>query len=502
VRIYNEGQLNVSEGVSLTSTSQDNTKVVIQPKLDIYTMFDLVSSQNTDGNQTISHISISGEYGSNTAQRGIRVKNRNNVRITYCNIEGTPFFGLVAFSNFRDGAYQVIDFPSSSLDYWPDGDPTDIKIKEKWMLNPITNFEFSHSVVTNCGYWNGAPDTYPLAPSTRIFHVKDSTYHHNTITSDQHSFCLTSCSGFWENVEVYDNHFNGNPMGWRSDYPIEVWYTLNCKFYRNTANGSFSIAVGKYTKVYDNTIDSLSTRGLGIEFTGQSVGEVYQNNIKGSGYGIVVGASYGHTPHYYFVDDVEVHNNIIQDVNGNSIRIAGDGNSGFWGRSSNIKVYNNTLDGNINSVFPMIHIYQDDNVNMYDIKVKNNIVVNGKGTAGWTEKNNSEAVIETDIQNNLFYNNAYNFWSDDNPINTIIADPLFVGGNDYHLQSSSPAIDEGVDVGLPYIGSAPDIGAYEYGFLRGDLDGDGCVDITDLAMFVELWLQCNDPQNPDCEFLF
>jgi len=36
----------------------------------------------------------------------------------------------------------------------------------------------------------------------------------------------------------------------------------------------------------------------------------------------------------------------------------------------------------------------------------------------------------------------------------------------------------------------------------GDFDGDGCVDIADLAMFVELWLQCNDPQNPDCEFHF
>jgi len=32
-----------------------------------------------------------------------------------------------------------------------------------------------------------------------------------------------------------------------------------------------------------------------------------------------------------------------------------------------------------------------------------------------------------------------------------------------HLKAGSPLIDKGVDVGLPYVGSAPDLGAYEYG---------------------------------------
>ena len=43
------------------------------------------------------------------------------------------------------------------------------------------------------------------------------------------------------------------------------------------------------------------------------------------------------------------------------------------------------------------------------------------------------------------------------------ADPLFVnpGADDFALQAGSPAIDAGVDVGLPYLGTAPDCGAYE-----------------------------------------
>ncbi len=48
--------------------------------------------------------------------------------------------------------------------------------------------------------------------------------------------------------------------------------------------------------------------------------------------------------------------------------------------------------------------------------------------------------------------------------NEIVADPLFVdrAGGDYHLQAGSQAIDSGVDVGLPFLGSAPDRGPFEF----------------------------------------
>ncbi len=46
----------------------------------------------------------------------------------------------------------------------------------------------------------------------------------------------------------------------------------------------------------------------------------------------------------------------------------------------------------------------------------------------------------------------------------ISLNPQFVGGEpfDYHLASGSPCIDAGIDVGLPFLGRAPDIGAYEF----------------------------------------
>jgi hypothetical protein len=49
--------------------------------------------------------------------------------------------------------------------------------------------------------------------------------------------------------------------------------------------------------------------------------------------------------------------------------------------------------------------------------------------------------------------------------NSISADPCFTDAdsNDFTLSANSPCIDAGTDVGLPYAGSAPDIGVYESG---------------------------------------
>ena len=45
--------------------------------------------------------------------------------------------------------------------------------------------------------------------------------------------------------------------------------------------------------------------------------------------------------------------------------------------------------------------------------------------------------------------------------NSIKKDPKL--NKDFRLNAGSPAIDAGFDVGLPYYGSAPDIGAFETG---------------------------------------
>ncbi len=87
-------------------------------------------------------------------------------------------------------------------------------------------------------------------------------------------------------------------------------------------------------------------------------------------------------------------------------------------------------------------------------------------------------------------------------------DPKFVniGNLDFHLQTGSPAINAGVNLGSPYntdkdgnfrpVGNGWDVGAYEYGggvpvitptpgVKTGDVNGDGKVDIIDIGIVID-----------------
>lgn len=70
------------------------------------------------------------------------------------------------------------------------------------------------------------------------------------------------------------------------------------------------------------------------------------------------------------------------------------------------------------------------------------------------------------------HNNVWNYGSleqtSGNPgtlsiADTLSVDPVFVAApDDYRLDPDSPLIDAGIDVGLPFAGEAPDVGAYEF----------------------------------------
>jgi hypothetical protein len=107
--------------------------------------------------------------------------------------------------------------------------------------------------------------------------------------------------------------------------------------------------------------------------------------------------------------------------------------------------------------------------------------------------------------------------------NIITDDPLFVGGGDYHLQPSSPAIDVGATAFVPpdtfdadddgvkdeenlpdldllqrVIGGVVDMGAYEFSLCdrRLDLDGDETVGFGDLLIVLAEWGPCPEPCVP------
>jgi hypothetical protein len=62
-----------------------------------------------------------------------------------------------------------------------------------------------------------------------------------------------------------------------------------------------------------------------------------------------------------------------------------------------------------------------------------------------------------------------------------------------HLEPSSHLIDAGIDVGLPYTGDAPDLGAFETQAdepCSADTNDDGVVDVSDLLAMLGAWGPC------------
>ena len=111
--------------------------------------------------------------------------------------------------------------------------------------------------------------------------------------------------------------------------------------------------------------------------------------------------------------------------------------------------------------------------------VRNNIFVVGNGLQVWVDApyNANNGYASAVKENNIYYS-ADGSTSDPHGLTLgpgeMIVNPGFVNlfGKDYHLTSGSPAVDAGQNLGytsdtegrtVPN-GSAPDIGAYEYGY--------------------------------------
>jgi hypothetical protein len=114
-----------------------------------------------------------------------------------------------------------------------------------------------------------------------------------------------------------------------------------------------------------------------------------------------------------------------------------------------------------------------------NFNIKNNIIIGFKDA--WLRANTPTHSSNINVTNNNAYNNANDnapLWPGGNPTNYIYSNnlsvnPLFVGGSDYTLQSNSPMINAGANVGLPYNGSAPDIGYIESSSNGGNTGSGG-----------------------------
>jgi hypothetical protein len=264
-------------------------------------------------------------------------------------------------------------------------------------------------------------------------------------------------SGVPERVEILDNLFTGSQservVSFTGKNGLVQGNTVNIT--SGSVSHAFYIKHGDGNTIRGNYITGMYKYGIQIydedkysQYTASIRNILVENNIivaSKTKSGIVVSGGDG-SKLPIEVDGIVIRNNRILNNAENAILVA------YQGRIRNISIYNNVLYGNDIGV----EISAGD---VDGITIKNNIFFSNR----YAQTDISSRINNLIISHNLYHQPASvgTGASDDSPV---YGDPLFVdaAGGDFHLQPNSPAIDAGVDVGLPYNGAAPDLGAFEY----------------------------------------
>jgi parallel beta-helix repeat protein len=251
--------------------------------------------------------------------------------------------------------------------------------------------------------------------------------------------------------------------------------------------------------VQDNTVqldgNTLGTQGHGIYLMEGARNVIRKNRISGmSGYGIHVydeRKSEDPAGFQHIIQDALVEGNIVYNSQARSGIIVGVGADGGPAYARNVIVRNNVVyncqnAGIIIHGWSKIQNVQVDQNTIYNnpeaaidiegqvdgIQIRNNIL--------YQKSNRPHVLAGSGIANMLVDNNLYfpapRSLAGTSDRHAIEADPLFVDAKagTFTLAANSPAIDAGINIGRPYTGKAPDLGAFEFNELEpGEQGGEG-----------------------------
>ncbi|SNB46129.1 right-handed parallel beta-helix repeat-containing protein [Geobacter sp. DSM 9736] len=283
---------------------------------------------------------------------------------------------------------------------------------------------------------------------------------------------IKAVSGWLKNFKGYNWNIKTNVENGDA-FVFEMYNFLgDSEIYNCVFNHALSLNSGPQTpvqgstwnlKIHDTKTDfSGFTRGaLGHELSHNHL-DFYNNYIygnRGRGAGLW-------TTNYLTAGSVtgwRFRNNIVQNCSAGGLTID-------RGNLYNIQVYNNIFDTMSSSPYGGYGISTDGfNGQLSGMKIQNNVFMNCAAAPIYLTASVTNALID----HNIFYNNG-----NGNNVNAASASTiqsnnikgtvpgLVYSGNRpdpyYQLSKSSNLLDAGVDVGLPYSGKAPDIGAIEY----------------------------------------
>ncbi|HEX3385452.1 MAG TPA: hypothetical protein VHS53_09700, partial [Mucilaginibacter sp.] len=191
-------------------------------------------------------------------------------------------------------------------------------------------------------------------------------------------------------------------------------------------------------------------------------GNAIMNNLKG---GLIM---IGSAAYNYGYNNNLFANNLF--VNSNGGPGSGDGTIAIYPgtlTTVNSKFVNNTLSGSLNNI-----AFENSNAPYFTIE---NNIISTSGQYNFVTWHFSTKPASLTMDYNLYYQSGTGYWAMSAnktlaqmqamglETHSKVANPMFVNttGNQFQLQSTSPALNAGVNVGLSYYGAAPDMGAYE-----------------------------------------
>lgn len=330
-----------------------------------------------------------------------------------------------------DSNYIYID--NCTVSYASDyGIYINVAIDYIWIRNNLITYNGVHGL-----NWENGSTNHVITGNTVSYNGQD--------TSNQYS---TGIIGVGNNTLIDNNDVHHNCYAETKSYGHGIYLGYDC-----------SNTVVSNNLVHDNP------SGNGI--VTRCSAEIYNNRAYDNYYAGIAVSTFGASAY-----TVNVYYNVMTG-NYYGFYDAGTGDG-----SLTLNVYNNTIYHNTStdfSSYPKEVRFRYDNA----ITFKNNIV--------FGDNSNDEYYVDDTLTNftasnnilrygDIYYNAAtrtWAYWTETLLFDTSgssVADPLFKSATDFRLQSTSPAIDNGVNVGLTTdylrlgipVGSGYDIGAYEY----------------------------------------
>ncbi|MBC8185094.1 right-handed parallel beta-helix repeat-containing protein [candidate division KSB1 bacterium] len=263
-----------------------------------------------------------------------------------------------------------------------------------------------------------------------------------------------------KNVEILLNRFTGAGYRYgaifcRADDCLIAGNTINVN-QSSTLDHGIYLAAGKNNVIRGNIIKKVYGYGIHVydeeknfDFDHSFSNILIENNLITNSVkrcGILIGNGAKVT-----IDKVIIRNNIIVN-NGNQadgIRIFNFGGLYIY----HVRIYNNTIYNHLKA----ININPKNGI-INHVFIQNNIFSLSK--AGHIQ---AHRIKDFTVDHNLYWQTEF-IGKGVCDKHATLGNPLFanVKNNDFSLRKYSPAINAGVDVGLAYSGSAPDLGALEY----------------------------------------